>query len=73
MLAETGCRTTATDAEAITNVLVRAFDTDPIVPWFVCDDRRRAEGMRAFFGTALRITMPRGEVHLTPDATGTAL
>jgi len=67
-------KATRADAGALVDVLVRSFDADPVVNWFVRQDERRAEGFEVFFDMAVRqLTLPHGEVYTTSDRAGAAL
>ena len=62
------------DAEKAITVLTRAFETDPFIAWFVRQDERHAEGMRAFFELGLHdLTLPFGECFVTEGVEGAAL
>ena len=67
-------RATARDVPALTGVLTRAFDDDPVLNWVLRHDARRGEAFRRFFELSLRrLTLPHGEVYTTADLTGAAL
>jgi ribosomal protein S18 acetylase RimI-like enzyme len=56
------------DAPAISQVLARAFDTDPFTSWLVRSDARRADGFKTFFDVAtVKLTMPHGECWVVPQ------
>ena len=64
----------ASDAPAITAMLVRAFDDDPVANYMFAGDRRRRRGLHSFFGTELRRNyLPHGHVYTTDDHSGAAL
>jgi ribosomal protein S18 acetylase RimI-like enzyme len=61
------------DLDTLTEVLCRAFDTDPVMNWFVRPDSGREAAFRRFFELALRrLTMPHGEVYTTSGRDATA-
>jgi GNAT superfamily N-acetyltransferase len=65
---------TASDAPAITEMLVRAFDDDPVANFMFAGGRRRRRGLHSFFGTELRRNyLPHGHVYTTDDLSGAAL
>jgi ribosomal protein S18 acetylase RimI-like enzyme len=58
----------ADDVPALIEVLSAAFDTDPVMNWFIRQDGRRDAAFRRFFDLALmRLTLPHGEVYTTAD------
>ncbi|HXW35784.1 MAG TPA: GNAT family N-acetyltransferase [Acidimicrobiales bacterium] len=58
----------------IVELLVRAFDDDPVPNYMFGSDRSRRIGLRKFFTIQLkRGYMPRGEVWTTPGRAGAAL
>jgi ribosomal protein S18 acetylase RimI-like enzyme len=58
----------AADVPALIEVLSAAFDTDPVMNWFIRQDGRRDAAFRRFFDLALRrLTLPQGEVYTTAD------
>jgi ribosomal protein S18 acetylase RimI-like enzyme len=58
----------AADVPALIEVLSAAFDTDPVMNWFIRQDGRRDAAFRRFFDLALtRLTLPHGEVYTTED------
>jgi ribosomal protein S18 acetylase RimI-like enzyme len=62
------------DVPAIVDLLVRAFDDDPVSCFAFGGDRRRRLGLRSFFATLLRRQyLPLGEVYTTADLGGAAL
>jgi ribosomal protein S18 acetylase RimI-like enzyme len=64
----------ASDVPALTQMLVRAFDDDPVSNFMFAGDRRRRLGLHSFFTSQLRRQyMPLGEVYTTDDASGAAL
>jgi GNAT superfamily N-acetyltransferase len=68
-------KATPGDERAVTEVLRRAFDDDPVINWFLRQDADRAEAFRRFFQVSVgRMAMPHDEVHTTTPATrGAAL
>jgi len=59
---------------AVTNMLVRAFDDDPVSNFMFAGPRRRQRGLHSFFATQLRHQyLPHGHVYTTEDLTGAAL
>jgi hypothetical protein len=65
---------TASDVPAITEMLVRAFDDDPVASFMFAGERRRRRGLHSFFGTELRRHyLPHGHVYTTDDLSGAAL
>jgi GNAT superfamily N-acetyltransferase len=64
----------SSDVAAITSMLARAFDDDPVANFMFAGQRRRRSGLRSFFGTELRRTyLPEGHVYTTDDHSGAAL
>lgn len=54
--------------------LSHAFNEDPVVNWFIRQDRKRNEGMSIFFNAAFTsLTLPFGHVYTTGDRNGVAL
>jgi GNAT superfamily N-acetyltransferase len=67
-------RATTADVAAITEMLVRAFDDDPVANYMFAGHRRRRRGLRSFFSTELgRHYLPSGHVYTTDDLSGAAL
>jgi ribosomal protein S18 acetylase RimI-like enzyme len=65
---------TAADGPAITRLLVRAFDDDPVANFMFAGRRRREWGLHSFFSSQLRRQyMPHGHVYTTEDVSGVAL
>jgi len=64
---------TASDASAVTDMLVRAFDDDPVATYMFAGPRRRRRGLHSFFTTQLRTYLPRGHVYVSDDLSGAAL
>jgi ribosomal protein S18 acetylase RimI-like enzyme len=65
---------TADDGPAITRLLVRAFDDDPVARFMFAGRRRRERGLHSFFRSQLRRQyMPHGHVYTTEDLSGAAL
>jgi ribosomal protein S18 acetylase RimI-like enzyme len=65
---------TVSDLPAITDMLVRAFDDDPVSNFMFAGQRRRRGGLHSFFRSQLRHQyMPLGHVYTTEDASGAAL
>jgi GNAT superfamily N-acetyltransferase len=66
----------ATDADvpALADMLVRAFDDDPVANFMFAGHRRRQRGLRAFFLSQLRrMYMPCGHVYTTAERDAAAL
>lgn len=66
-------RATVADIPALSRVLARAFQDDPVMAWACPGARRRAEHGRRFFGARLRQLLPREEVWTTDARDGAAL
>ncbi len=67
-------RATTADVAAITEMLVRAFDDDPVANYMFAGHRRRRRGLHSFFSTELgRHYLPHGHVYTTDDLSGAAL
>ncbi len=67
-------RVTAADVPALTEVLVRSFDDDPVPRFMFRGDRRRRRGLQRFFTIALRhLYLDHGEVWTSSDRSGVAL
>jgi ribosomal protein S18 acetylase RimI-like enzyme len=65
---------TATDVPTITDMLVRAFDDDPVSNFMFAGRRRRHLGLHSFFRSELRHNyLPHGHVYVTDDLSGAAL
>lgn len=65
---------TTADAQAVTEMLVRAFDDDPVASYMFAGRRRRRRGLHSFFSTELRRHyLPHGHVYTTDDLSGAAL
>jgi ribosomal protein S18 acetylase RimI-like enzyme len=61
------------DVPALVDLLVRAFDDDPVMNWLVRQDEGRAAGFHRFFEIAIRdVTLPHGQVFTTIDRSGVA-
>lgn len=66
-------RATAADVPAVIDLLVRAFDDDPVMNWLIRQDERRAAAFHRFFEISVRdLTMPHGYVFTTDDHAGAA-
>jgi GNAT superfamily N-acetyltransferase len=62
------------DVAAVTDMLVRAFDDDPVSNFMFAGPRRRRRGLHSFFSTQLRRGyLPLGHVYVTEDLSGAAL
>ncbi len=67
-------KATEADQEAVIRVMRRAFDADPVVNWFMRQDRKRQAAIEEFFEVLFRImSYPFGEVVVTTDLTAAAL
>ena len=67
-------RATTADAPAITDMLVRAFDDDPVSNFMFAGPRRRRLGLHSFFRSELgHHYLPHGQVYVTNDLSGAAL
>jgi ribosomal protein S18 acetylase RimI-like enzyme len=65
---------TAADVPALTEMLVRAFDDNPVAQSMFAGSGRRRRGLHSFFRTELRRHyLPHGHVYTTDDLTGVAL
>ena len=65
---------TAADVPALADMLVRAFDDDPVSNFMFAGRRRRHLGLHSFFTSQLRHQyMPHGHVYTTEDLSGAAL
>lgn len=65
---------TAADETAIVEMLVRAFDDDPVSNFMFAGQRRRRGGLHSFFTSQLRRQyLPLGHVYVTEDLSGAAL
>jgi ribosomal protein S18 acetylase RimI-like enzyme len=65
---------TASDVAAVTEMLVRAFDDDPVSNFMFAGRRRRQLGLHSFFNSQLRRQyMPHGHVYVSEDLSGAAL
>jgi ribosomal protein S18 acetylase RimI-like enzyme len=67
-------KATRTDVPALTGVLARAFDDDPMANWFIAQDERRQERIAQMQRVSLeRIALPQGEVYTTDGLHGASL
>lgn len=65
---------TAADGPALVELLVRAFDDDPVANFMFAGQRRRRWGLHSFFTSQLRRQyLPHGHVYATGDLSGVAL
>ncbi|MGP0032085.1 MAG: GNAT family N-acetyltransferase [Acidimicrobiales bacterium] len=64
---------TAADASAMTKMLVRAFDDDPVARFMFAGPRRRQRGLHSFFASQLHQYLPLGHVYVSEDLSGAAL
>jgi GNAT superfamily N-acetyltransferase len=65
---------TPSQVPALTAMLVGAFDDDPVARFMFAGPRRRAAGLRTFFGTQLsHHYLPLGEVRTVADGAGVAI
>jgi ribosomal protein S18 acetylase RimI-like enzyme len=65
---------TTSDIPSITNMLVRAFDDDPVSNFMFAGPRRRHFGLHSFFASELRRNyLPHRHVYVTEDLSGAAL
>jgi len=65
---------TSSDVPAIVDMLVRAFDDDPVANFMFAGTRRRRLGLHSFFTSQLRRQyLPHGHVYVTDDLNGAAL
>lgn len=65
---------TASDAPALVEMLVRAFDDDPVANFMFAGQQRRRLGLHSFFTSQLRHQyLPHGHVYTTEDVSGAAL
>lgn len=66
-------KATKADTAALTAVMARAFDDDPIANWFAVQDKRRARRVYDFMHTAVaKLTLPYDEVYTTSEIQGGA-
>jgi ribosomal protein S18 acetylase RimI-like enzyme len=54
-------------------MLVKAFDADPLIRWFVLDDRHRSDRMARLFAWYLGQALPLGLSHTTADCRAAAI
>jgi ribosomal protein S18 acetylase RimI-like enzyme len=66
-------RAVQADRPAMTAVLCRAFDADPVVNWIVRQDSRRRAALEWLFKISLDMAMPHGHVYTTTDGRAVAL
>jgi GNAT superfamily N-acetyltransferase len=67
-------RATTADVSAIVDMLVRAFDDDPVSNFMFAGPGRRRRGLHSFFTSQLRRQyLPNGHVYVTEDLSGAAL
>jgi ribosomal protein S18 acetylase RimI-like enzyme len=65
---------TAADIDAVSGLMGRAFDQDPVINFMVKQDAKRERRMRAFFEVAItRLTLPYGECYVTEAGDGATL
>jgi GNAT superfamily N-acetyltransferase len=65
---------TSADVPGIVDMLVQAFDDDPVASYMFAGARRRRLGLHSFFATELRRHyLPHGHVYVTEDLSGAAL
>lgn len=60
-------RATAADLPHVVDLLVQAFDRDPLVTYICRDDARRADAVRTFFTMSSRMSLANGMLFMTPD------
>lgn len=63
----------AADVEALTGVLCRAFDADPVMNWVLRQDSGRSSAFEWMFRLSLAMTLPHGHVYTIDDRRATAL
>lgn len=66
-------RITAADLDAVTAMLVRAFDDDPWMNYLATQDARRVERLRFWLRRGLEQSVPLGESYMTGGGEGVAL
>jgi GNAT superfamily N-acetyltransferase len=67
-------KATESDREICIETLVHAFNDDPVINWFVRQDRKRDTALELFFQIAFdRLTFPFGEAYIAGDGEGVAL
>ena len=66
-------RATTADAAAVTDILARAFLSDPISGWIFTDPDDRARLHPAFFGPFVDLVLAAGEIWTTDDHAGATL
>ncbi len=63
----------AADTAAITGVLCRAFDRDPVMNWVLRQDAARGAAFEWMFQLSMSLTLPHGCVYTTDDLSAAAL
>jgi len=63
----------AEDADAVTGVLARAFQDDPVISWLFPDEEARRTKSGRFFRLRFKQFLPQGEVYTTADHAGAAI
>jgi GNAT superfamily N-acetyltransferase len=63
----------AGDAPGLADMLVRAFDDDPVADFMFAGPRRRRRGLHAFFASQLRLYLSDGHVAVSVAGDGAAL
>lgn len=67
-------KATGADTSALVEMLVRAFEDDPVASFMFCDDARRPNALRKFFTIQLsRDYLQNGEVWTSEERSGAAL
>ena len=61
------------DVSALTGVLSRAFDVDPVMNWVLRQDAGRPAAFEWMFRLSLALTLPQGNVYTTADRNAAAL
>ena len=61
------------DVSALTGVLCRAFDADPVMNWVLRQDAGRPAAFEWMFRLSLALTLPHGNVYTTADRKAAAL
>lgn len=62
------------DVDRLTDVLVRAFDDDPVLNWLLRNDHKRRLAFKTYFEYSLRYySLPYGTTFTTPNYEGAAI
>jgi len=67
-------KATIDDKRICINTLSMAFDNDPVINWFIRQDKKRCDALNTFFEISFKdLTLPFGHVFKTADNNGVAL